>query len=34
MWPDVTLTSELRQSIKSLEVYFNPSQYPNGSGKK
>jgi hypothetical protein len=34
MWPGVTLASELRQSIRSLHVCFNPSQYPNGSGKK
>jgi hypothetical protein len=30
----VTLASELRQSIRSMQVYFNPSQYQNGSGKK
>jgi hypothetical protein len=34
MWPDVTLASELRRSIRSLQVYFNPSHDPNGSGKK
>jgi hypothetical protein len=34
MWPDVTLASELRQTIRSLQVYCNPAQYPNGSGKK
>jgi hypothetical protein len=34
MWPGVTLASELRQSIRSLQVYCNPSQCPNGSGKK
>jgi hypothetical protein len=34
MWPGVTLARELRQSIRSLQVYFNPFQYPNRSGKK
>jgi hypothetical protein len=34
MWPNVILVSELRQSIIGLQDYYNPSQCPNGSGKK
>jgi hypothetical protein len=33
MWPSVILVNELRQNIRGLQAYCNPSQYPNGSGK-
>jgi hypothetical protein len=34
MWPGVTLANEQKPSTRNLQAYCNPSQCPNGSGRK